>query len=94
MQFSSYFCPVLLLAGFRFHQAFMKAYLLLNIQWLYINYLNLYFSLLYLLTCPVHPQSYNDEDFNDMISFFLGTAACLYQVSDSSMSKSCLPLPG
>nr|XP_046217040.1 vesicle-trafficking protein SEC22a-like [Oncorhynchus gorbuscha] len=24
-------------------------------------------------------QSYNDEDFNDMISFFLGTAACLYQ---------------
>ncbi|XP_024262906.1 vesicle-trafficking protein SEC22a isoform X2 [Oncorhynchus tshawytscha] len=24
-------------------------------------------------------QSYNDEDFNDMISFFLGTAAGLYQ---------------
>ncbi|XP_029567368.1 vesicle-trafficking protein SEC22a isoform X2 [Salmo trutta] len=24
-------------------------------------------------------QSYNDEDFNDMIAFFLGTAGCLYQ---------------
>uniref|UniRef100_A0A4W5NGJ3 SEC22 homolog A, vesicle trafficking protein n=1 Tax=Hucho hucho TaxID=62062 RepID=A0A4W5NGJ3_9TELE len=24
-------------------------------------------------------QSYNDEDFNDMIAFFLCTAACLYQ---------------
>lgn len=25
----------------------------------------------------------DDEDFNYVIAFFLGTAACLYQVSDS-----------
>lgn len=28
------------------------------------------------------PQN-DDEDFNYVIAFFLGTAACLYQVSDS-----------
>lgn len=30
------------------------------------------------------PQQNDDEDFNYVIAFFLGTAACLYQVSDCS----------
>lgn len=28
------------------------------------------------------PVQNDDEDFNYVIAFFLGTAACLYQVSD------------
>lgn len=32
-------------------------------------------------TATLFPQN-DDEDFNYVIAFFLGTAACLYQVSD------------
>lgn len=40
---------------------------------------------------PPPPQQNDDEDFNYVIAFFLGTAACLYQVSDCPPVRAAHP---